>query len=264
MYIDEAGDEGFKISPTFVGQQGSSRWFVVTAVVVPAQSDRQTAAAVNRIKTKLWPNLIPHKKVLHWRDLKHSQKRVALGELKSEQFRWLSVAMEKDQLKRDRFDSRIVRKDKPWIKAPLYNYATRLLFERLGKIAQSENQVLDVVFENRASLSIPDVTGYLNLLVTLPGPYGAPTIPPGRIGSVTAQAKGTSKMLQIADVCAGALNNALEPNMYGQIEESYLLTLATKIHRPQGHLWGYGLKLFPKEAPDCMARWPAYAWMKDL
>lgn len=199
VYIDEAGDEGFKIPAKFVGGQGSSRWFIATAVVVPAEADRQVASSIDRIKAALWPGIPGHRKLLHWRDLKHKQKKLVLAELKSEQFVWIAVAMEKTQLDRTRFDGRIVQKIKPALKTPLYNYTIRLLFERLTRLARSGGRQLDVTFENRASLSIPEVVSYLKMLEMYPGPYGPPTVPPGLIHRVTAQAKGNSKMLQVVE-----------------------------------------------------------------
>lgn len=179
---------------------------------------------------------------------------------------WLAAAFEKvcPTVDRTRFDARIVRRTRPDIKTPLYNYTMRLLFERLSKMATTSGRQLNVTFENRASLSIPDVVAYLRRLETHPGPYGPPTIPPGTLASVTAKNKGTSKMLQLADVCAGALNNALEPDPYGNIDESYLLAVAPKLRRVTGQLWGYGLKLFPQGMPQVVARTPAYGWMQQL
>jgi hypothetical protein len=109
-----------------------------------------------------------------------------------------------------------------------------------------------------------EMGSYLNLLETYPGPYGTPTIPPGLIQGVRAEAKANSKMLQIVDVCAGALNNALEPNRYGEVDDSYLKVLAPKLRRYNGQLWGYGLKLFPGNYQDCMTRISQYRWMADL
>jgi hypothetical protein len=81
---------------------------------------------------------------------------------------------------------------------------------------------------------------------------------------VTAQAKINKKMLQLADACAGALNNALEPNQFGDVEDSYIKALAPKLYRPEGKLWGYGLKLFPGDVADCVGRVSTYSWMNDL
>jgi hypothetical protein len=270
VYIDEAGDEGFKIAPTFVGGQGSSRWFIITAVVVAAEADRQVASSLNRIKSRLWPTTpqhqTQHSKPLHWKELKHNQKKVVLNELRSEQFTWIAVAFEKchPNLDRSKFEAEQVRKSRPDLKTPLYNYATRFLFERLTRLAQATNRQLDVTFENRASLSIGDVVAYLKRLETLPGQFGTPTIPGGVIANVTAQAKINKKMLQLADACAGALNNALEPNQFGDVEDSYIKALAPKLYRPGGKLWGYGLKLFPGDVADCVRRVTAYSWMNDL
>ena len=37
-YVDESGDEGFKFLPN---EQGSSRWFVLSALVVRKENDMQ-------------------------------------------------------------------------------------------------------------------------------------------------------------------------------------------------------------------------------
>jgi hypothetical protein len=153
VYIDEAGDEGFKITPTFVGGQGSSRWFIITAVVVAAEADRQVASSLNRIKSRLWPTTPPqhrnqHSKPLHWKELRHNQKKVVLSELRSEQFTLMAVAFEKchPKLDRSKFEAQQVRRIRPNLKTPLYNYATRFLFERLTRLAQATNRKLDITF----------------------------------------------------------------------------------------------------------------------
>jgi hypothetical protein len=40
-YVDESGDEGFKFLPN---EQGSSRWFVLSAMVIRREKDLQVVA----------------------------------------------------------------------------------------------------------------------------------------------------------------------------------------------------------------------------
>jgi hypothetical protein len=54
--------------------------------------------------------------------------------------------------------------------------------------------------------------------------------------------------LQISDACASALFNAFEINKYGFKESRYLENLSPLLYRFRGNLFGYGIKIFPKEA----------------
>ncbi|MDP2948168.1 MAG: DUF3800 domain-containing protein [Chloroflexota bacterium] len=262
VYIDEAGDEGFEFS------KGSSTWFVLAAAIVEAAKDQETAAAINRIKNRLWPHKVDQwRQPLHWSRLKHPQKRVVIQELVKEDFTVIAVAFEKShsQLDRSRFDPRAVRVKSPQLKATLYLYASRFLLERVCKFARTRAGRVDIVFENRSSLSIAELRSYVSLVSTLPGPYGPPTMPPGVLHCIAAASKQTYKMLQVADACAGALYNALEPDRYGNVEDSYVLSVGPKFDRVRGALWGYGIKLFPGSREDRLRRSEAtYSWMGKI
>lgn len=179
----------------------------------------------------------------------------------------IAVAFEKShpQFDRSRFDPRVVRTKSPQLKSTLYFYASRLLIERVCKFARSKEGRVDIIFENRSSLSISELQSYLSLVSTLPGPYGPPTIPPGVLHHIAAESKQTSKMLQIADVCTGALLNALEPDKYGNTEATYALSLGPKFDRSAGRLWGYGIKLFPGTKEERLKASPEkYSWMDKI
>lgn len=264
VYIDESGDEGFSIAEQ-VGGQGSSRWFVVAAVIVRSDRDRNVAESVNRIKSRLGKDVSSQKgKPLHWTKLRHPQRHVVLEEVKNEEFSWIGVALEKLKLDPTKFDSHLTRKKNSNVGCPLYHYALRLLFERLMFPAKEAGMQLDITLENRASLSIADVYKYAYLLSVLPGPFGHPTLDTDWITEIRAVNKGDRKLLQLSDACAGALFNALEPNKFGMIDAVYLEKLAHKLVRRDDKLWGYGLKLFPKNWQDCVSRNRQYEWMKNL
>ena len=67
-YIDEAGDEGFV--------DGASQWFVISAVVVKKEMDRDVARVIDDIKARLWGTVT--RQPLHWVRLKHDKKRVVI------------------------------------------------------------------------------------------------------------------------------------------------------------------------------------------
>lgn len=240
VYIDEAGDEGFEFS------RGSSTWFVLAAAIVEAANDQITATAINRIKDRLWPQKgDPWRQPLDWSRLKHPQKRVVVQELIKEDFGLIAVAFEKShpQFDQSRFNPKIVRAKSPQLKSTLYFYATRFLVERVCKFARGRGGRVSVVFENRSSLSLPELRSYLSLVSTLPGPYGQPTIPLGVLHHIAVGDKQTYKMLQVADACAGAVYSALETDRYGNVEDTYVLSLGPKFDRVGGKLWGYGIKV---------------------
>lgn len=201
---------------------------------------------------------------LHWIRLDHKKKRVTINEVAKHDFVLFSVAMEKKYLDRKRFDSHHERESMVKFRWALYFYATKLLIERVCKYAERQGARVNLIFENRSSISYKDLGGYLTLVTVFPGPYRTPTIKQETLKSLEAQNKQTRKLLQVADICSGALYDALEINQYGDIEESYLLSLADKFDRVNGKLWGYGLKLFPRSAKEIIKEYDCYSWMAKI
>jgi hypothetical protein len=255
-YIDEAGDEGFK--------PGATSWFVLSAIVVEEERDREVAHSINDIKLRLWG--VTSNQPLHWSKLKHEKKRVVVQELLRHDFTIISVAFEKKYLDRTRFDSHYDRANRMKFRWAMYFYATRLLAERLCRYATRHGRRVRVFFENRGSISYSELRAYLTAMTVSPGPYGKSTISGGVISSVSAHNKETLKLLQIADACSGALFDALEPDKYGNgnIEESYVLAIKDKYDRYSGKLWGYGIKLFPRSVLSVQREYGCYHWMAKI
>lgn len=253
-YIDEAGDEGFKV--------GSSAWFILCGVIVKEEVDREVARSINEIKLRLWGNT--SNQPLHWSKLKHEKKRIVVQELSKRDFIVISVALEKRYLDRTRFDSHYDRAHRMRFRWAMYFYATKLLVERVCKYTVRHGGRVKLLFENRGSMSYSDLRSYLTAMTIYPGPYGKSTIETGVIRSVSSHNKETKKMLQVADACAGALFDALELNRYGDIEESYVLALKDKYDRSGGRLWGYGIKLFPRSATEVRLEYGYYDWMAQI
>ena len=111
VYIDESGDEGF----TFLdNERGSSRWLVLSALVMRQKND--TEAVVTARKARELLNK-PPKHALHFRELKHEQ-RVPLARLiGAMSTRTVSVLIHKPSIP----EPEIFQQDK----YSLYRYATR-------------------------------------------------------------------------------------------------------------------------------------------
>ena len=254
-YIDEAGDEGFKT--------GATQWFIISSVVVEQSNDRDVARVINDIKYRLWGNVT--RQPLHWVKLRHNKKRVVIHEISKQDFTLFAVALEKKYLARARFDSQYDRENRMRFRWAMYFYATKLLVERICKYAERQGARVNLLFENRSSISYKDLRDYLTFITEYPGPYSrSPTIPRRMIKSVEPHNKEVKKLLQVADACSGALKDALQINQYGDVEESHLMGLADKFDRYNGRLWGIGLKLFPRSRMAVMGEYSCYSWMAKI
>jgi len=241
-YIDESGDEGFK--DVSIPAKNSSEWLVLAGVLVPEENDLPLSRAIDDLRAYLNK---PPPKPLHFRDLKHPAKRAAMGRLAGYPFVFSVVALWKP-----RITSPFLRKT-PY----LYNYACRFLIERLSWYAAARGRPLDLFFENRASTSYSDLEGYMKWIQMDPG---------CRIERNCIRqfqpVSPTVKLVQVADFYASAAASALEPNMYGRSEESYLLEVQHQIYRGEqgGSVFGTGFKIFPNAGRD-FARYP---WLRNL
>ena len=253
-YIDEAGDEGFRT--------GASQWFIISSVVVEQSKDRDVAKVINDIKYRLWGNVT--RQPLHWVRLRHDKKQVVIQELSKQDFTLFAVAFEKKYLVRERFDSQYDRENRMQFRWAMYFYATKLLAERICRYAERQGARVNLIFENRGSISYRELYNYLTSMTDYPGPYGKPTIPRKTIKSVEPHNKEVKKLLQVADACSGAVYDALTINQYGIVEESYVLGLADKFDRLNGRLWGYGLKLFPRSVKAIQEEYNCYGWMAKI
>lgn len=254
-YIDEAGDEGFK--------NGASQRFIISSVVVDNNSDRDIAQVIDKIKNRLWGDVT--RQPLHWVRLRHKQRQVVIQELSKQRFILLSVALEKKYLARERFDSHYDRANRMKFRWAMYFYATKLLVERICKYTERQEAVVNLIFENRSSISYKDLCDYLTLMTEYPGLYSrSPTIQRRPIKSLEPKNKETRKLLQVADACSGALKDALEINRYGNVDGSYLMGLADKFDRPNGRLWGIGLKIFPRPVREIQEEYNCYNWMAKI
>ena len=190
---------------------------------------------------------------------------MVIQEIGKQDFVLFSVALEKKYLARERFGSQYDRDNRMQFRWAMYFYATKLLVERICKYAERQGSRVNLLFENRSSISYKDLRDYLTFMTEYPGPYSrSPTIPRRMIRSVEPHNKEVKKLLQVADACSGALKDALNINQYGNVEDSYIMGLADEFDRPSGRLWGIGLKLFPRSVKAIQEEFSCYGWMAKI
>ena len=72
VYIDEAGDEGFKF-PIKFGDKGSSLWFTMSAVVFKTDNELRQTKVVGTARDALGYH---YKRPIHFSDLRHEAKLI--------------------------------------------------------------------------------------------------------------------------------------------------------------------------------------------
>jgi len=240
-YIDESGDEGFVFRND---GSGSSRWLVVSALVLRRENDRQVVEAARAARELLRK---PAKFPLHFRNLDHAQ-RVALarqvGQLRA---RTVNVLIHKPSISEPEHFQREAYS--------LYYYATRLLLERVSWLCRDHRRTagdVELIFSNRSAMSYDNLRGYLQQLRDEDcRSIDWTLIDPTRVRAVNHdQLAG----LQLADAVATSGYYAVTPNIYGDVEDRYLRLIAPTIYRHRhGRIEGYGLKFWTQER-DTIAR----------
>jgi Protein of unknown function (DUF3800) len=237
-YIDESGDEGFsKFSPhTDVtayndrskGVSGPSVFFMMCAALVEDTLRSTNQVAVRALSRQLFPKAVD--KEIHWRDLDWERKEAAAEACAELDFMWVAVVAYKP----------LVAKAYP--PPYLYNWCTRLLLERLCLEANSRGASLVPVFSNRSRTNYPDLQRYVSAEVTAFG-AAANCLKPIRV-----RHNSKERLLQLTDMCAGTLHNALEVNNYGKLQTHFLKATAPRLRRVNGKAWKVGLKFYPDTA----------------
>lgn len=236
-YVDESGDEGFKFLPN---EQGSSRWFVLSALVVRKENDLQVVSLAKHAREILRKE---PKKPLHFRELKHEQ-RVPLARLiGGASVRTVSVLIHKPSIPEPE-----VFQHKAYA---LYRYATRLLVERVSWLCRDAKRTghgdgsVEIVFSNRSAMSYDDLRGYLLKLrddgTERDVRVDWSVVDPAKIKAINHdQLAG----LQLADAVASGIFFSVHRNPYGEVEDRYLRLLAKTVYRNKERTEGYGLKFW--------------------
>lgn len=253
VYIDESGDEGFKFDEP---SKGSSRWFVLSAVVTREEYDIETVRLVDSVRRRL--NREP-RAPLHFRRLKHEHRLPYIDEIGKARLRAVSVLIHKPS----------IQEPEKFIARPhlLYRYATRYLLERVSWLCRDHRRdpthIAKILFSNRSCMSYDEIRNYLNLLKERTDDFGV-QIDWSTIDSKRIEARTHDSLmgLQIADAVASALYMACELSPQGYNEPRYAQMLRRIQYRHEGRCLGYGLKFWPRDAHECTE--PHFGWLNEM
>ncbi|MDP1931298.1 MAG: DUF3800 domain-containing protein [Gammaproteobacteria bacterium] len=235
-YIDESGCEGFKFLPN---EQGSSRWFVLSALVFRKEDDLVAVQLARQARELLKKQ---PKQALHFRELKHEQ-RVPFARLIGTSNAWsVSILIHKPSIREpETFQQR---------KYSLYRYATGLLAERISWLCRDNRMIgkgdgrVEMIYSNRSAMSYDDLRDYLNGM-RKDNAVGN-RIDWNVIDTTLVRAENHDQLagLQLADALASGVFFALNKNQYGEVEERYLRLLSATIYRHGATIEEYGLKFW--------------------
>ncbi|EMG9297657.1 DUF3800 domain-containing protein [Pseudomonas aeruginosa] len=242
-YIDESGDEGF----TFRADgSGSSRWFVLSALVIRKENDLRLVQAAKEARRLI---RFADKKPIHFCKLRHEQRTPVsriVGELP---IRTVNILIHKPCI----VEPEIFQQQA----YSLYRYASRLLLERVSWLCRDNhdprrgNGQVELIYSNRSAMSYEDLRNYIGQLHVAPGAQHV-TIDWNVVSEDLVRAVNHDQLagLQLADVVASSVYQAVNPNLYGDVEGSYLVNLRRTIYRHRNRKEGYGLKFWCGCDPD--------------
>lgn len=245
VYIDEAGDEGFVFLP---GEQGSSRWLVLSATVIRAQNDLQlvqTAKAARALLGKA------EKTPLHFRHLKHEQRIPLARMIGALPLRTINILVHKPSINDPEHYQRT-----PF---ELYRYCCRLLLERISwlcrdyKQPDQEGYAAELIFSNRSAMSYEDLTTYLHRLMAVGGNgFNGIQIDWDAIDTRLVRAVNHDQLagLQIADAVASGVFYSVHRTIYGETEDRYLRLMRSTLYKNKKRLQGYGMKFWCNERQE--------------
>lgn len=256
VYVDESGDEGFVFNEDL---PGSSKWFVLSAVVIRKALELDTAKLLDEYRARMrWV-----RKPIHFRNLKHESRLPLVDLISKARVRVLVVAIHKPSLKEpEKFQKKSV----------LYHYATRFLLERVSWCCRDYRRNDDdgdgsaeLVFSHRTGTSYPELAAYFERL-RRKSEVEDVQIDWGIINPNAVRAVNHDAMmgLQIADACASAFFYGLEPNPQGFNEPRYSAMLKPVVYGRRGQRIGYGVKLWPRETDALLASDSRLTWVREI
>lgn len=241
-YIDEAGDDGLAPDKYRVPGRGggSSHWLSIGATVWRQSRDLDAVQWAKAIKDQLPAQ--KRKKPLHFKDLDHPQRVMAIGGLCSRPMRVILVLANKPVIPEDAYT-------KPH---QLYHYMCRYLLERVSWLCRDMRRTVPegdgrvkIVFSRRRAMNYDDFQAYIQRLKDANDPDIRIHWPVIDIAAIEAQDHGSRFGLQIADLVTSGITAALEPDYYGNVEARFARMLKPIVYNRTNNYLSYGAKLVP-------------------
>ena len=258
VFIDESGDGGFVFKPDGTG---SSRWLILSAVVVRKKNGGKIVDLMRQIRGALGAQ---PKQALHFVKLDHA-RRVAYARAIGEApfLRTVSVLIHKPSLREpEKFQSE---------KDLLYRYACRYVLERVSWLCEEHHVegegsgLAEVIFSNRDQMSYDALRAYLCVL------RGANDASPSQkmawkhLDPAHVRAVQHTQLagLQIADAVASGLYAAVTANRFGDAEDRYARLLSPTFRGYKGTVRGFGLKFWPDDLDLIKTKSPHLAGLSE-
>lgn len=216
VYIDEAGDLGIK---------RGTKWFILSAVIVDKDKESGIRKELKKIKENFNLNEVHLRKVPDYYKRAFIVKSVSACD-----FKIISIVIDTDKLNLLKFPNSTFT----------YNFACRLLIERISWFLRDEKKRADIVLSARGTSRDNELIRYIKEKLI---PYEFNQVA-NVFCNVTAKTAASWDLLQLADISATTLFLAYEINHLGFRTPCFIKMLSTKYYRHNGHLHKYGLKYF--------------------
>lgn len=216
VYIDEAGD---------LGIHRGTQWFVLSAVIVDTNKEKDIRNEIKKIKEKLNVHEI------HLRKINDFYKRAYIVKsLKPYDFTIVSILIDTNKLDKIKFSNSLL----------IYNYACRLLLERVSWFLRDNKKRADIVLSARGTSRDKELINYIKDKLI---PYEENEIE-NVFDKISATSASQWDLLQLSDVCATSIFLAYEINGYGFRTPCFIKPLQEHFYKHNGQLIRYGLKYF--------------------
>lgn len=225
VYIDESGDEGI---------HKGSKYFILTAIVVPKNKDLEISKEVDKIKEDLELNI---KSQLHWNKIKgFPNKQMIMKRIENLDVAIINIIVDTNNIK---FIPSI----------EIYNYFSGYLFERICWMMKGNAAIANIKISSRGNLKKESLINFLQDKNNKKF-----KIDYSLINDIKIYPNSSKKLLQLADCCCSALGQALKYD--DETHKRYISYLKNKFYNYKGNYLGYGIKcvpgtkLLPKEVSD--------------
>lgn len=223
---------------------GSSRWFVLSAAVF--RRSNEASSVVPALKAARATLNMEPRKPFHFSDMRHEPRLVLLNGAAQLAFRTVTIISYKPDIR----DIETYQANK----CLLYRYLTRLLVERVSWLcrdcrkADGEDERVELIFSDRASMSYTDIKTYIELLRRQSEADHRISIhwPSIDVAHLRAVAHAQLAGLQIADAVATSYLYGVRLSRYGIADPSYMRLLRRHPYRHRGVCFGYGVKFLSR------------------
>ena len=239
-YIDESGDDGLSGRFRVPGKHGgSSHWLTIGAVVWRFSRDLDATGWAREILAQMPTR---QRQVLHFKDLDHAQRIMAINGICARPMRMACVIANKPVIPEGTYGG----------KNQFYHHMSRFLIERISwlcrdmrpSVPEGDGRV-KITFARRGGMSTDDFKNYLLRLRGADDPDIQIHWPVIDIDGIIARDQPSRYGLQLADLAVSGLTWALEPDHYGNCEPRFARALKPIVYNRNANYMSYGTKMMP-------------------